>query len=58
MIKDNCEFQYCFNKTDVKPAVLHKGHEIILANWPDNKHVICYDNNNFPIKFQAPLCYA
>ena len=31
VIKENCEFQYYFNKTDVKPAVLDGGHEIILA---------------------------
>ena len=35
---------------EVKPAVLDVGHEIVLANWPDNKHVICNDNNNIPIK--------
>ena len=27
-----------------------EGHEIVLANWPNNKHVICNDNNNIPIK--------
>ena len=26
-IKENCEFQYYFNKTDMKPAVLDMGHE-------------------------------
>ena len=31
-IKENCEFQYYFNVTDVKPAVLDGGHEIVLAN--------------------------
>ena len=25
------------------------GNEIILANWPDDKHIICTINNNFPI---------
>ena len=34
IIKENCEFQYFYNKTDVKPAVLDGGNEIILANWP------------------------
>ena len=37
----------------MKPAVLDGGHEIVLANWPDNKHVICYDNNNIPIKIPS-----
>ena len=31
-IKENCEFQYYFNNTDVKAAVLDGGHEIVLAN--------------------------
>ena len=34
IIKENCEFQYYFNKTDVKPSVLDEGHEIILVHWP------------------------
>ena len=33
-IKENHEFQYYFNKTDMKPAILDGGHEIVLANWP------------------------
>ena len=53
MIKENCEFQYYFNKTDVKPSVLDGSHEIILENWPNTKYVICSDNCNFPIKFQV-----
>ena len=52
-IKENVEFQYYFNMTDVKPAVLDIGHEIVLANWPNNKHVICNDNNNIPIKIPS-----
>ena len=32
IIKENCEFQYFYNKTDVKPAILDGGNEIILAN--------------------------
>ena len=51
-IKENCEFQYYFNMTDMKPAVLDGGNEIVLANWPHNKHVLCNDNNNIP--FQIP----
>ena len=37
----------------MKPTVLHGGHEIVLANWPKNKHVICNDNNNIPIKIPS-----
>ena len=52
-IKENCEFQYYFSKIDLKPAVLDGGHEIVLGNWPNNKHVICNDNNNIPIKIPS-----
>ena len=53
IIKENCEFQYYFNKTDVKPSVLDGGHEIILANWPSTKYVTCNDNHNYPIKIPS-----
>ena len=53
IIKENCEFQYYFYNTEVKPTVLDGGHEIVLANWPDNQHVICNDNNNIPIKIPS-----
>ena len=39
----------------MKPAVYDGGHEIVLANWPDNKHVICNDNSNIPIKILSHL---
>ena len=32
------------------PTVLDGGNEIILANWPDDKHIICTINNDIPIK--------
>ena len=54
IIKENCDLQYYFNNTEVKPAVQDGGHEIILANWPNNKHVICNDHNNISIKI--PSC--
>ena len=50
IIKENCEFQYFYNKTDVKPAILDGGNETILANWPKSKYVICKDNHEYPIK--------
>ena len=37
----------------MKPAVIDGGHEIVLANWPNNKHVTCNDNNNIPIKIPS-----
>ena len=36
-IKENCVFDYYYNKTDVKPSILDGGHEIVLANWPSFK---------------------
>ena len=35
--KENCEFDFHFNKTYVKPTVLNGGHQIILAHWPSYK---------------------
>ena len=55
IIKETCEFQYYFNNTDVKPSVLDGRHEIILANWPNTKYVICNDSHNFPIKIPSHL---
>ena len=49
VIKANCEFQYYFNKTDIKPTVLNGRFQIILANWPDYRKIMCSDNNNIPI---------
>ena len=39
----------------MKPSVLDGGHEIILANLPNTKHVICNDNHNFPFKIPSHL---
>ena len=33
-IRENCIFDYYFNKTDIKPSILDGGYEIVLANWP------------------------
>ena len=35
VIKANCEFQYYYNKTDIKPTVPDGGFQIILAHWPN-----------------------
>ena len=34
-IKENCDFYYYHNKSDVTPSVLDGGRQIILANWPN-----------------------
>ena len=41
IINKNCNFEYYFNKTDIKPTVPDGRNEIILANWPDDKHIVC-----------------
>ena len=53
IIKENCEFHYYFNKTDVKPSVLDGGQEIVLANWPNTQYVTCNDNHNYSIKIPS-----
>ena len=50
MIKENCIFDYYYNKTDVKPSILDGGHEIVLANWPSFKQIVCSTHNNIPIE--------
>ena len=50
IIKETCEFQYYHNKTDIIPSVLDSRSEIILANWPNIKYVVCNDNHEYPIK--------
>ena len=42
IIKDNCKFDFYYNKTD-----------IILANWPNDKHIICNINNDIPVKIPS-----
>ena len=49
VIKANCEFQYHYNKTDIKPTALDGGVQIILANWPNYRKIMCLHNNNIPI---------
>ena len=39
-IKENCDFSYYFNKTNVTSSVLDGGHQIILTNWPNYKRII------------------
>ena len=49
VIKANCEFQYYYNKTDIKSTILDGGIQIILANWPNYRKIMCLHNNNLPI---------
>ena len=54
-IKQNCNFDYYFNKTDITPSVLDRGKKIILANWPSYKRLICTYNNNIPVNISSHL---
>ena len=49
IIKENCEFLYYYNKTDIKPTILDGGFQIILANWPNYRKIMCLHNNNILI---------
>ena len=53
IIRNNCNFDFYYNKTDVTPIVLDGGDEIILANWLNDKHIICNVNNDFPVKIPS-----
>ena len=53
IIKENCKFTFCCNKTDITPTVLDGENEIILANWPDDKHIIYSVNNDIPVKIPS-----
>ena len=53
IIKNNCNFDFYFNKTDITLTVLDEGDEIVLANWPNDKHIICNVNNDIPVKIPS-----
>ena len=53
IIKENCNFKFYYNKTDITLTVLDGGNEIILANWPNVKHIICNINNDIPIRIPS-----
>ena len=57
IIKENCNFAYYSNKTDINPAVLDGGNEIILANWPIDKHIECNIKMIYQSGYPAFLMY-
>ena len=57
IIKNNCDFDFYFNKTDVTPTVLDGGDEIVLANWPNDKHIICKLTIIFQLEFQVTIMF-
>ena len=52
-IKENCNFKFYYNKTDISPTVLDGGNEIILANWLNNKHIKCNINNDTVVRITS-----
>ena len=53
IIKENCNFRFYYNKTEITPTVLDGGNEFILANWPNDKHVIYNINNDIPVRIPS-----
>ena len=53
IIKETCNFEFYYNKIDITPTVVDVGNEIILANWPSDKHIICSVNNDIPIRIPS-----
>ena len=53
VIKENCELLYHYNKMDIKPTILDGGFQIILANWPSYRKIMCSHNNNIPINIPS-----
>ena len=52
-IKESCNFKFYYDKTNISATVLDGGHEIILANWPNDKHIICNINNDIPVRIPS-----
>ena len=52
-VKENCIFNYYYNKTDVKPSILDGVYEIVLANWPSFRRIVCSTHNNIPIEIPS-----
>ena len=52
IIKQNCDFLFYYNKTDIMLEVLNERNEI-LGNWRADKHIICSINNDIPIEIPS-----
>ena len=37
----------------MKPYILDGGYEIVLANWPSFKRLVCTTHNNIPIEIPS-----
>ena len=52
-MKENCNFKFYYNKTDISPTALDGGNDIILAYCPNDKHIICNANNDIPVRIPS-----
>ena len=50
IINNSCDFIFYYDKFDITLTVLDGGNKRILANWPNNKHIICNINSNISIE--------
>ena len=53
IIRENCKFDLYYNKTDITPTVLDGWYKIILANWPNDKHIICNIDTDIAIRIHS-----
>ena len=53
ILKQNCDFLFYYNKTDITAAVLDGGNKIILQNWPADKCIIYSINNDNPTEIPS-----
>ena len=52
-IKEKCKFMFYYNTTGITHTILNGGNEIILANWPNDKPIICNIDNNIPVRIPS-----
>ena len=52
-IRENCDFYYYHNRTNITLSVLDGGKQIILVNWANYKRIICTFNNNIPVNIPS-----
>ena len=50
IIKENCNVAYYLTKPILNLQYLMVEMRLFLANWPDNKHMVCNVNNDIPVK--------
>ena len=48
IIKENYDFEFYFNETNIKPSVLVSRQQIILVNWSGYKRIVCSFNEDIP----------